>query len=98
MRDVQQQITGIEQKLEKLFVFHNQLIQENSVLEEENRLLKEEVRQNRRQIVEMQNSMSLLKRAKGGSISGDQQKDLDKMLDTYIREIDKCIATLGSRQ
>lgn len=97
MRNIEDYIKSIEQKVNTLLKVQEILEKKNQQLTVENSRLKEEVAQCKRDIVIKNNAMSVLKREKNKPLSSNEQKDLDKLLETYIQEIDQCIATLSKQ-
>jgi predicted nuclease with TOPRIM domain len=94
MSTTTQQLQRIAEKLQELLKEHGQLKKENkrlqSALEEFNK--KDKVQQ--QHVDELKEQVSILK-AGSGKMSDPDKKDLEKRLNTYLKEIDRCIALLS---
>ncbi len=93
--EILRSISNISVKLQKLVANRRQLEselnrarEENKILTERQSALEEEVRQMKEQI--------LLLRASANPLENDDKKEFQKILNEYIRNIDKCIALLKS--
>lgn len=93
--EILRSISNISAKLQKLVANRRQLESELNRAREENKILierqyalEEEVRQMKEQI--------LLLRASANPLENDDKKEFQKILNEYIRNIDKCIALLKS--
>lgn len=93
--EILRSISNISAKLQKLVANRRQLEselnrarEENKILTERQSALEEEVRQMKEQI--------LLLRASANPLENDDKKEFQKILNEYIRNIDKCIALLKS--
>jgi len=94
MSDLEQNIKRINNKLQHLLKYHQQLQKENerqSKLIEELKAAKEKDAQ---LITILQEKISILKAAAGKMEVADK-KIFEKNIDRYIREIDKCISLLS---
>ena len=94
MADLEQNIKRINDKLQHLLKYHQQLQKENerqSKLIEELKAAKEKDAQ---LITILQEKISILKAAAGKMEVADK-KIFEKNIDRYIREIDKCISLLS---
>ncbi|HNQ12896.1 MAG TPA: hypothetical protein PKH65_00875 [Bacteroidia bacterium] len=83
----------IKIKVEKLISLHSELAARNKLLEQENNQLKKELDVHKNQADKMHEQNKIIKLAKAISDKGNS-KDIKRMINEYIREIDKCIAIL----
>jgi predicted nucleic acid-binding Zn-ribbon protein len=94
MSDLEQQLKRIQDKLQ-------QVLKDHSSLQKENLRLKEELDKNRNQsfanqqtIEDLKQQVDVLKITSGDWEEGDK-KEFEKRINTYIKEIDRCIALLS---
>ncbi len=94
MSDLEKQLKRIQDKLQ-------QVLKDHSSLQKENLRLKEELDKNRNQsftnqqtIEELKQQVDVLKISSGDWDEGDK-KEFEKRINTYIKEIDRCIALLS---
>jgi hypothetical protein len=90
----QDQISRITAKLQQLLRTHELLIKENEKLRTEIRELRSKHENQAGKIAELEQSVAVL-RTLTGSMDEQEKKALEKQLNLYIREIDRCIAMLG---
>ena len=94
MSDVEKQLKRIQDKLQ-------QVLKDHSALQKENLRLKEELDKNRTQsfanqqnIADLKQQVDVLKITSGDWEEGDK-KEFEKRINSYIKEIDRCIALLS---
>ena len=94
MSDVEKQLKRIQDKLQ-------QVLKEHAALQKENLRLKEELDKNRTQsfanqqnIEDLKQQVEVLKITSGDWEEGDK-KEFEKRINSYIKEIDRCIALLS---
>ena len=94
MSDVEKQLKRIQDKLQ-------QVLKEHAALQKENLRLKEELDKNRTQsfahqqnIEDLKQQVEVLKITSGNWEEGDK-KEFEKRINSYIKEIDRCIALLS---
>lgn len=94
MSDVEKQLKRIQDKLQ-------QVLKDYAALQKENLRLKEELDKNRTQsfahqqnIEDLKQQVEVLKITSGDWEEGDK-KDFEKRINSYIKEIDRCIALLS---
>ena len=94
MSDVEKQLKRIQDKLQ-------QVLKDHSALQKENLRLKEELDKNRSQsfthqqtIEDLKQQVDVLKISSGDWEEGDK-KEFEKRINSYIKEIDRCIALLS---
>jgi septal ring factor EnvC (AmiA/AmiB activator) len=87
-------IARVAGKVAKLVKDFRNLRKEHDKLKEE-LIKRKETEENLKDRCRMlENQLNLLK-ATSGQLEGQERKDLEKQLNHYIREIDKCISLLG---
>ena len=94
MSDLETQLKRIQDKLQ-------QVLKEYAALQKENLRLKEELDKNRTQsfahqqnIEDLKQQVEVLKITSGDWEEGDK-KEFEKRINSYIKEIDRCIALLS---
>jgi len=94
MSEVEKQLKRIQDKLQ-------QVLKDHSALQKENLRLKEELDKNRNQsftnhqtIEDLKQQVDVLKITSGDWDEGDK-KEFEKRINSYIKEIDRCIALLS---
>lgn len=94
MSDVEKQLKRIQDKLQ-------QVLKDYASLQKENLRLKEELDKNRTQsfvhqqnIEDLKQQVEVLKITSGDWEEGDK-KEFEKRINSYIKEIDRCIALLS---
>lgn len=94
MSQTEQHLKRIQDKLQ-------QLLKQYTVLQKENSLLKEELEKNKDQSLQHQQSVIHLKqqvdvlKLNAGEMNETDKKDIEKRINSYLKEIDRCIALLG---
>ena len=94
MSEIESHITLVNEKLQ-------QLLKKYAALKKENESLSVQLGKLKNKEEEFANTTSLLNekinilQVASGSISGSEQKDFEKRINQYIKEIDKCIALLS---
>jgi len=94
MSDLEKQLKRIQDKLQ-------QVLKDHAALQKENLRLKEELDKNRTQsfanqqnIEDLKQQVDVLKITSGDWEEGDK-KEFEKRINSYIKEIDRCIALLS---
>ena len=94
MSDLEKQLKRIQDKLQ-------QVLKDHAALQKENLRLKEELDKNRTQsfanqqnIEDLKQQVEVLKITSGDWEEGDK-KEFEKRINSYIKEIDRCIALLS---
>jgi len=94
MADVENQLKRIQDKLQ-------QVLKEHAALQKENLRLKEELDKNRTQSFSHQQNIEDLKqqvdvlKITSGDWDPNDKKEFEKRINSYIKEIDRCIALLS---
>jgi hypothetical protein len=91
-----EQIGRIEEKLTKLLVQHQQLLRENQKLRIEQEVQLETQKKLKAKIDELELQVGLLQSTET-SISKSSRAALEKKINAYVKEIDRCIAVLGNQ-
>jgi len=91
-----QQVKRISDKLQLLLKQHQQLQKQYAILQDEHRQLKEEVNNKNIVLDDLQQKVAVLKTATNNLTEADK-KELEKRLNHYIKEIDRCINLLGEK-
>jgi hypothetical protein len=94
MTDIGQQLKRINEKLQLVLKQNQLLLKDNEKLAAELQQAREINNDQLKKIDELEQKISLLKMATGQMLESDK-KELEKRLNLYIREIDRCIAMLG---
>ena len=94
-------ISSTEQHLKRIQDKLQQLLKQYSFLQKENNQLKDELDKSKQQTILQQQNISTLKqqvdvlKLNAGEMNEGDKKDFEKRINSYIKEIDKCIALLG---
>ena len=89
------QIEAVSNKLYHLVKQYQHLQKENQRLEKENHQLKQQSEQRIQQSQQLQQKMEALK-ITSGDLSEDMKRDLEKRVNGYLKEIDKCLKMLNT--
>jgi len=90
-----------EQHLKRIHDKLLQLLKQYAVLQKENSLLKEELEKNKEQSLQQQQNVIYLKqqvdvlKLNAGDMKEADKKEIEKRINSYLKEIDRCIALLG---
>ena len=93
MTSIDQHIQSLNQKMQQLAKKHQQLEKENYKLKQELVIIKKQVDEKKQgfEIMEMQNAML---KASQQQLDDKEKRDLEKKLNHFIKEIDRCIEML----
>jgi chromosome segregation ATPase len=96
MNSGQQQLERIEEKLASLIAQHHQTLRENQKLrkEQENYLSNQQALKTK--VDELEIKLALLQSTETEGTKASRAA-LEKKINTYVKEIDKCIAILGNQ-
>jgi len=94
MSETATQLKRIQDKLQQLLKQHVALQKENNQLKEELIQTKEQALTQRQHIDNLKQQMDVLK-LHAGDMSEADKKELEKRINGYLKEIDRCIAMLG---
>ncbi len=95
MNPLQQKIKSISDRLSVVLSDYNNLLKENCELKETIAGLQKELGQEKRKNTNLEGNLLLLKKTTGNNLSNNEEESLDIMLDQYLLELDKCIASLN---
>lgn len=90
----QEQLRRITEKLQQLLRSHELVSKENQKLRQELEELRTRQEEQLKKMSELEQSVAVL-RTISGNMEETDKKALEKQLNQYIREIDRCIALLG---
>ena len=94
MNNLEVHIKSVNEKLQQLLKKHTALKKENDNLRNELNNLKEKEVEYKYAMHELDQKVSILKAA-SGEMNDKDKKDFEKRVDSYIKEIDKCIGLLS---
>jgi chromosome segregation ATPase len=94
MSNLEAHIKIVNEKLQRLLKRNASLQKENQMLNAELDILKEKERDYKTYIDTLTEKVNILQAA-SGSMSKADQKDLERRIERYISEIDKCITILS---
>lgn len=94
MNTTEQQIKRIQDKLQQLLKAHAALQKENHRLKEDLQKAASKITGNQQQVEELKQQVSVLK-VSAGSMNEADKKEMEKRINSYLKEIDRCIALLG---
>jgi chromosome segregation ATPase len=94
MNPLEQHIQRINEKLQQLLKQYRLLQKENEKLKKELTDIRGLHTERSKQIEDLEQKVTILKTATNNMNEGDK-KDLEKKLNHYIREIDRCIVILS---
>jgi HSP90 family molecular chaperone len=94
MSFAEKQIKRIQDKLQVLLKEHSALVKENMHLKEQLEKTREQDTQQQKNIEDLKQQVNILK-LNAGEMSEEDKKDFEKRINTYLREIDRCIALLS---
>ncbi len=88
-------IGRIDRRIDALLEDYLHLEEDCEKLMMENESLKKEVKLREARINDLKKSILVLKKTRSANMTDTDKKELNKILDEYIREIDRCIAELS---
>jgi chromosome segregation ATPase len=94
MTETEVQLKRIQTKLQQLLKQHSVLQKENGWLKDELDVAKKEVSANQETLDNLKQTVNVLKFS-NGEMSGTDKKEFEKKINSYVKEIDRCIAMLG---
>ena len=95
MQQVQTYKEAIKNKIEKIAESLSSLKKQNDELGLENTKLSESLQSQQKQIEELDKQLNFTKIAKSIDLLKGDKKDIKKIINEYVREIDKCISLLN---
>lgn len=94
MSGIEIQLRRIQEKLNALLKEHAGLQQENAGLKSELELAKKEQAKNLESMERLRQQVDILKYT-NAEMSLEEKKEFEKRINTYLKEIDRCIVMLG---
>ena len=94
MTSLDTHIKVINEKLQQLLKKNASLQKQNEMLSAELNVLKEKEKDYKITIETISQKVNILQAA-SGNLSDENQKALEKQIDRYVKEIDKCISILS---
>lgn len=91
-----QKIEAVNTKLQQLLRQYYYLQKENQRLAKENQQLKDQFEIKNRQVQQLQQKVETLKLT-SISLNDDVKKDLEKRINGYLKEIDKCLELVNGK-
>lgn len=97
MNNTEQHLKRIQDKLQQLLKEYASLQKENNRVKEELTAAKDKIGVQQKNLDELKQQVSILKVSSGesGRMSDIDKKDFEKRINSYLKEIDRCIALLG---
>jgi chromosome segregation ATPase len=92
--DLQQQVQRVNEKLQQMLKQYQLLQKENEVLKKDLKDVRGINTEKGRQLDELEQKVSILKSATN-NLTDTDKKELEKRLNGYIKEIDRCINMLS---
>lgn len=92
--DLQQQVQRVNEKLQQMLKQYQLLQKENEVLKKDLKDVRGINTEKGRQLDELEQKVSILKTATN-NLTDTDKKELEKRLNGYIKEIDRCINMLS---
>lgn len=92
---MQQQIQRIEDKVQQLLKAYSIALKEIERLHKENSKLSQQLQSQTEQANQLHQKVETLT-LNTGNLESDSKKDLEKRIDTYLKDIDKCLSLLHS--
>ena len=94
MNNLEQQLKRIQEKLQSLLKDHALLQKDNDRLRQELTDSRKKNTEQQKNLDELRQQVSILK-ISTGEMSEADKKEFEKRINSYIKEIDRCIALLG---
>lgn len=94
MSTTEEQLKRIQDKLQQLLKQYTAVRRENEKLKEELHSVQEKLSAQLHSAEDLKQQVSVLKLNAGGMNDADK-KELEKKINSYLKEIDRCIALLG---
>ena len=94
MPESEAQLKRIQEKLQRLVKQHTALQKENARLSHELDLSQEQTTSHQKNIDTLKQQVNVL-RLNAGEMGDVDKKEFEKRINTYLKEVDRCIALLG---
>lgn len=89
------EISNLERKINLLLAEHTRLKEELGYKDQENDRLRSKIEQQEARLSDFQNKQNSSKIVSNTAVGKEDAVELKRVLDEYIKEIDKCITQLG---
>ncbi|MCZ2459559.1 MAG: hypothetical protein LC128_08010 [Chitinophagales bacterium] len=94
MSSSEEQLKRIHEKLQRLLKVHQSLQKENTRLNQEIEKSKKNSLHQQKTVEDLRQQVDILK-LNSRKLGADDKKELEKRINSYIKEIDRCIALLN---
>lgn len=94
--EVAEQLIRIEERVQQLLKEHQSMQKEAQRLQQENLDLRTQLAKKDEQVSGLQQKLDALKLTMGSLGDQDSRKELEKRIDSHLREIDKCLSLLNA--
>lgn len=94
MSNTDQHLKRIHDKLHLLLKEHTAIVKENKKLKDELNLAGKKISDQQKNAEELKQQVSILK-VSAGEMNDTDKKEFEKRINSYLKEIDRCIAMLG---
>ncbi len=94
MSTTEQHLKRIQEKLQQLLKQYTVVQKENNKLTEELEIAQQKILTQQKSADELKQQVSVLK-LNAGEMNVADKKEFERRLNTYVKEIDRCIAMLG---
>ncbi|MFI5132885.1 MAG: hypothetical protein ACHQEB_01050 [Chitinophagales bacterium] len=94
MNSTEQHLKRIQDKLQQLLKHHAALQKENSSLKEELKKAKQQTSHQQKNTDDLKQRLDVLK-LNAGEMNAADKKEFEKRINSYLKEIDRCIALLS---
>ena len=95
MKETELYIKQVHEKLHQLLKQHQQLMKENNKLKADMQKMKDETTRQEKQVDELKQQLGILRMNSSG-MGEKEKKEMEKQINVYLKEIDRCIAMLGA--
>ena len=94
MNQTEQHLKRIQDKLQQLLKQYGSLQKDNSLLKEELEKSKAQALQHQQSVTHLKQQVDVLK-LNAGEMKETDKKEIEKRINSYLKEIDRCIALLS---
>jgi hypothetical protein len=94
MNATEQHLKRIQDKLQQLLKQHTFMLKENDKLKEELLTARQNALQQQKNMEDLKQQVTVLKLS-AGEMSEADKKEFEKRINSYLKEIDRCIALIG---
>jgi predicted P-loop ATPase len=94
MSQTEQHLKRIQDKLQQMLKQYASVQKENGLLKEELEKSKEQSLRHQQSVIHLKQQVDVLK-LNAGEMKEADKKEIEKRINSYLKEIDRCIALLG---